>query len=288
MAQQKFYVEEFPISLPLEGALVTVLEIEKYTGETLRKLGAAYTGTSGKCIVNYISLSHPDNNLRYVFQKIGYPAISPLFQPQPEIKISAINPNPEYERLLPSGEYYICLTRGNPLNAVEPYPGKSAKEIAEMHGYSNVPKVKNCDHEIIPGDWYINNEICSCWVQTIPPGAFPLLAIYCTKDVPTEPEGVITACNINHLPCPDCGAKEAGQEIEVIAGMKNKGNAAGAFRFYIVDEDTSVDLAHIPTTTRHVAAGDTWGVGAGDAWVPSGIKMPPKTFNGRLELRRYE
>lgn len=104
---------------------------------------------------------------------------------------------------------------------------------------------------------------------------------------PVEAKGKITMCKINGVHCPlvgmcDAGNANSGDEILVECEMGNIGGTTGAFRFYIVDENTSAEIIHIPTTTRHVAPNDLW--------KPAEFKfvMPSKEFKGRLELRKYE
>ena len=102
---------------------------------------------------------------------------------------------------------------------------------------------------------------------------------------PTEAKGKIIAHNINKLPCPDCGEAKEGQEIEVIMGMKNMGNARGEFRFYIYDQDGN-ELSKEPDFTyKNINAGDTWGVHK-TLTTNLNFNMLNKTLNGRVELRR--
>lgn len=100
-----------------------------------------------------------------------------------------------------------------------------------------------------------------------------------------EAEGKIIAHNINKLPCPNCGEAKEGQEIEVIMGMKNIGDAEGEFRFYIYDQDGG-ELSKEPDFSyKNINAGDTWGVSK-TFTTNLNFKMLNKTLNGRVELRR--
>lgn len=124
-------------------------------------------------------------------------------------------------------------------------------------------------------------------VSTLPDGvcAFAISKLLYAKK--PEAEGKITMCKINGVHCPlvgmcDAGNANSGDEILVECEMGNIGGTTGAFRFYIIDENTSAEIIHIPTTTRHVASMDLW--------KPAEFKfvMPSKEFKGRLELRKYE
>lgn len=110
---------------------------------------------------------------------------------------------------------------------------------------------------------------------------------YLTPKEIKEAEGKIIAHNINKLPCPNCGEAKEGQEIEVIMGMKNIGDAEGEFRFYIHDQDGN-ELSKEPDFTyKNVKPGDTWGVHK-TLTTNLNFKMLNKPINGKVELRRQK
>ena len=98
-------------------------------------------------------------------------------------------------------------------------------------------------------------------------------------------KGEITLCNINALPCPDCGNAEKYAEIDVIAEMKNIGNKEGEFRFYILGYD-GVELSKEPDYSyKNVKAGENWRVEK-SLLANLNFEMLNRTLNGKLKLVR--
>jgi len=96
-------------------------------------------------------------------------------------------------------------------------------------------------------------------------------------------DAVIIACNINKLPCPNCGNANEGDEIEVIMGMSNHSDEDGEFRFYIYDQDGN-ELSREPDVTyKNVKAHETWGVSK-TLTTNLNFKMINKTLNGTVKL----
>ena len=97
-------------------------------------------------------------------------------------------------------------------------------------------------------------------------------------------KGVITMCNINALPCPDCGNAKEGVEISVVSEMRNDGGDA-EFRFYIYDLAGN-ELSKEPDVTyKNVASGATWKIEK-SLLVNLNFNMPNKILDGELKLVR--
>lgn len=124
------------------------------------------------------------------------------------------------------------------------------------------------------------NFVVACW--ELP---FPNINNKCPL---AEATGEIIACNINEMPCPNCGNANAGQEISVIASMQNIGEVKGKFRFYIYDQDGK-ELSKEPDLQyKDVEPGDTWGVEK--SWTQNlNFNMPSNAIiNGQLKLVKLE
>ena len=112
------------------------------------------------------------------------------------------------------------------------------------------------------------------------------VAIYLTRK--EEAKGEITLCNINGLSCPNNGEANPGDEISVIAEMKNVGTEKGKFMFYVLDQDGNELSKAGGIGYKDVKAGETWKV------TPKSLddldfKMPTSAIiKGELKLSQLE
>lgn len=114
------------------------------------------------------------------------------------------------------------------------------------------------------------------------------LNVYWKPTIIEEAKGEITLCNINGSSCPNCGQANSGDEISVIAEMKNVGAVKGKFMFYVLDQHGNELSKAGGIGYKDVDAGETWKVTPA-SWDDLDFDMPASAIiEGHLKLARLE